>query len=273
MSISTSFRFRHLLFFTMGLIGVLGISQTVFAQSTRGRTVSLQSVPLTSAVGDVQKITLSGSIEQGGEMVFDGNQYSAPDRFGDFQKSTGTYFPPVAVRFAYVDMPDPAGKRRKVYEILGALQPAKARYYLVSPSKKTGDYRLIIDQPGEDRRVISLEDMAEPAPPNVRVPRILKIEHALLKSNPPTLVVTVTGQVNTAGWTEAKLTRRVYVQPPADGIWEYDLFATPPAGNPPSAVSKVKATNRWPNFDATAVKGVRVFGVDDGVVEVRFAVK
>ncbi|TWU07268.1 hypothetical protein CA54_56730 [Symmachiella macrocystis] len=270
MFISSSIHFRTLSFIMLGLISCLGITQTVFAQSSRGRTVSLQSVPLTSAVGNVQKITLSGSLDQGGEMVFDGNQYSAPDRFGDFQKNTGTYFPPVAVRFAYVDMPDPTGKRRKVYEILGALQPAKSRYYLVSPSKKTGDYRLVIDRPGEDRRVISLEAMAEPALPNVRVPRILKIEHALLKSNPPTLVVTVTGQVNTAGWTEAKLTRRVYVQPPADGIWEYDLFATPPAGNPPAAVAMVKATNRWPNFDATAVKGVRVFGVDDGVVEVRF---
>lgn len=270
MFISTSFRFRIFLFFMMGLIGYLGIAQAVFAQGTRGRTVSLQSVPLLSAVGDVRKITLSGSLEQGGEMVFDGNQYTAPDRFGDFQKNTATYFPPVAVSFKYVDMPDPVGKRRKVYEILGVLQPTKSRYYLVSPSKKSGDYRLIVDRPGQDRRVIPLEAMDEPAPPNVRVPRILKIEHAILKSNPPTLVVKVTGQVNTAGWTEAKLTRRVYVQPPADGIWEYDLFATPPAANPPAAVSKVQATNRWPNFDATAVKGVRVFGVNDGVVEVRF---
>jgi hypothetical protein len=254
----------------MGLLGCIGFPQAAVGQGARGRTVSLQSVPLIPPVGDVHRITLTGALGQGGEIVLDGNRYSAPDRFGDFQTSTAAYFPPVAVRFQYVDMPDPAGMRRKVYEIVGTVRPDKTRYYLVSPSQKSGNYRLIVDQQGQDRRVIPLEILPTPAAAAVRIPRILKIEHALLKSNPPTLVVTVTGQVNTAGWSDPQLSRRVYVRPPADGIWEFDLFAIPPAGKPPAAVSKIQAADRWPDFDAAIVKGVRVYGVDDGVVEVRF---
>ncbi len=259
--------FRFLLFAGTCL---LGLPHLAVAQGSRGRVVALETLPLVPPVGDIHRITLSGSLDQGGEMVLDGNQFSSADRFGDFQTSTAAFYPPVAVQFRYVDLPDSTGARRKVYEIVGAAQPPKTRYYLVSPSRKSGNYRLIIDQQGQDRRVVSLEVLPEPPTPSERLGRILKVDHALLKTNPPTLVVKVTGQANTAGWSEPKLARRVYVKPPADGIWEFDLFATPPPGNPPPAVSKIEAIYRWTDFDPATVKGLRVYGKDDGVVEVLF---
>lgn len=103
-----------------------------------------------------------------------------------------------------------------------------------------------------------------------RVKKILKIDYAIEKGLPPTLRVTATGEVPTLGWTEPKLVRRVYVQPPPDGIWEYEFHAVPPSGQVPQVVSPIQATDRWENFDQASVKGVRVFGEGDGVKEIRF---
>jgi hypothetical protein len=83
------------------------------------------------------------------------------------------------------------------------------------------------------------------------------------------LVVTVTGQVPTGGWTDAKLTRRTYIKPPADGIYDYDLTAVRPTGAATQVISKVKTTDRWTNPPA-GMKGVRVHGTGDGVKTVKF---
>ncbi len=102
------------------------------------------------------------------------------------------------------------------------------------------------------------------------VKTILNVEYAIEESNPPTLVVTAVGQVPTLGWKDAELIRRVYVAPPADGIWDYDLYAVPPAGLALQALSVVRADDRWVGFDRGSVKGVRVHGEGAGVKEVRF---
>src|SRR5687768_13384247 len=63
-----------------------------------------------------------------------------------------------------------------------------------------------------------------------RVPQITDVTFELQTTEPPNLVVTAHGQVPTGGWTDVQLIRRVYEKEPADGIWEYDLLARPPAG-------------------------------------------
>lgn len=101
------------------------------------------------------------------------------------------------------------------------------------------------------------------------VPTILKIEYAIEKTNPPNLLVTAYGQVPTLGWTKVQLLRRIYVTPPADGIWEYDLLALRPTGIVPQVLTTVKASNKWKDYDAS-IKGIRVYGIDKGVKEVSF---
>ena len=83
------------------------------------------------------------------------------------------------------------------------------------------------------------------------------------------LTVTAVGQVPTGGWKDAKLTRRATKDAPKDGIYEYDLTAVRPTGIVPQIVSKVKANDVWENPPAD-IKGVRVYGVGDGVKTVQF---
>ncbi|PLX38394.1 MAG: hypothetical protein C0606_09330 [Hyphomicrobiales bacterium] len=51
------------------------------------------------------------------------------------------------------------------------------------------------------------------------------------KSNPSILVLNATGLVSSAGWSAGSLVPHVYVQPPADGIQDFDFVGTPPSGN------------------------------------------
>ena len=103
-----------------------------------------------------------------------------------------------------------------------------------------------------------------------RVKKILNVEYAVEKQVPPNLLVSAIGEVPTSGWTQPVLVRRTYVQPPPDGIWEYDLYAVPPAGPAAQVVSQVKATDRWNDYDELVVHGVRVYGEGQGVMEKRF---
>lgn len=82
------------------------------------------------------------------------------------------------------------------------------------------------------------------------------------------LVVTATGQVNTGGWTNARLLRAHYDTPPADGIQDYFLLATPPDGFATQVISEVKASDSWKTYkkDAPWLKGVRIHGAEGSTV-------
>jgi len=98
------------------------------------------------------------------------------------------------------------------------------------------------------------------------VPKILSIDIALEKRLPPNLVVTATGEVPTPNHL-ATLTRVVYAMPPADGIQDYHLKATPPSGVVPQVISTVTASDRWVDYQGQApwLTGVRIHGIDKGV--------
>ncbi len=102
-----------------------------------------------------------------------------------------------------------------------------------------------------------------------RIKKIIDIDYSIEKSNPANLVVTVTGQVPESGWSKPTLSRREYIVPPADGIWEYDFYGIEPKTGG-AVISEIKATNRWEAYDEFAVKGVRVYGEKGGIKEVVF---
>lgn len=79
---------------------------------------------------------------------------------------------------------------------------------------------------------------------------------ATTRSRPPRLIVSVQGRVTTTGWTNARLEPWVYVMPPADGLQDLDLVATPPSGPAGQALMPIVAgTSFWlPDW----CKGVRV---------------
>lgn len=103
----------------------------------------------------------------------------------------------------------------------------------------------------------------------ITVPKILTVVHQIQTSYPPNLVLNVVGEVPTAGYTNAKLYRAIYVQPPQDGIQDFFLKAVPPSGIAATVISQVSASKTWKGFP-TWVKGVRVHGEKSGIIEIKF---
>lgn len=105
------------------------------------------------------------------------------------------------------------------------------------------------------------------------VDKIVDVKYFEQESHPPNLVVTVTGEVPTAGYRHPTLRRATYVAAPADGVQDYFLEFTPPSGNAPQVISKVEATNTWKGVGISTswVKGIRVHGAGDGVVVKMFS--
>ncbi|QDT24877.1 hypothetical protein [Gimesia panareensis] len=116
---------------------------------------------------------------------------------------------------------------------------------------------------------LSLVQAEKPKSKAITVPKILSVSHQLQKSNPPSLVLDVVGEVPTGGYTDVILERTVYVKPPEDGIQDYYLKAKPPTGIAITVISEVKASDVWTDLPAW-VKGVRVHGVKDGIQVVYF---
>jgi len=110
----------------------------------------------------------------------------------------------------------------------------------------------------------------EDRPPAV-APTIKSITFTWLKCNPPKLVMDVVGEDSTGPWTNVKLVPWVYCVPPADGIWDFDLCGTD-AGHLLFAPERICAQYDLgsPRPDDTTRKGVRIHGVNGGVLEKRF---
>jgi hypothetical protein len=63
----------------------------------------------------------------------------------------------------------------------------------------------------------------------------------ILESKPPQVSITAKGVVRTLGWTNGRLDPYVYVQPPPDGIWDFDFVATPPSDPAGDALAPIKS--------------------------------
>jgi hypothetical protein len=108
----------------------------------------------------------------------------------------------------------------------------------------------------------SADDKDKEAPKGVLLKTILEATVEFDKDKKK-LTINATGQVNTGGWKDAKLTRKEVKEAPADGIYEYEMTAVRPTGIVPQIVSKVKASDTWENPPAD-LKGIKVLGVGDG---------
>jgi hypothetical protein len=97
--------------------------------------------------------------------------------------------------------------------------------------------------------------MAAPEP----VYRVDSVELSILKSNPPQLQIVAHGTVRTGGYTNGTLIEIVYIQPPEDGIWEYDFVADPPSGPSTDALTPIQAETIRSSIP-DGLKGIRVRG-------------
>lgn len=81
---------------------------------------------------------------------------------------------------------------------------------------------------------------------------------------PGSVLICARGRVGTRGWTNAMLTPRVYVAPPANGIWEVDFTARPPSGIVPQVVTPIAAELSW--AAPRNIRGVRILSRTNSIV-------
>jgi len=70
--------------------------------------------------------------------------------------------------------------------------------------------------------------------------------------------VIASGQVPTPGWENPTLVPYAYIQPPADGIYDYTFVATPPSTPQKQVLSRIEVKEIIPGPDG--LQGVRIHG-------------
>lgn len=106
----------------------------------------------------------------------------------------------------------------------------------------------------------------KPKGPEPQIAKIIdSVTIKFTKGDKPELVVTASTTVPTGGY-KAELRRVTYVKQPDDGIQDYELYLTKPAGIVIQVISEVKASDSVPAESAAWMKGVRVHGQGEGVV-------
>ncbi|AFZ31683.1 hypothetical protein Glo7428_3197 [Gloeocapsa sp. PCC 7428] len=98
-----------------------------------------------------------------------------------------------------------------------------------------------------------------------KVLEVQEIKLAILESFPPQLSITAIGTVPTQGWKNAELIPYVYIQPPIDGIYEFDFVAEPPEGIVAPALASIQANFRLETIP-TNLRGVKVYASSNSQV-------
>jgi hypothetical protein len=103
---------------------------------------------------------------------------------------------------------------------------------------------------------------------NSIVPSVKSVDLVTLESFPPQIWIRVVGEAPNSGWSDTGfLNQYVYLLPPADGIYEFDLLAFSPDD---SAISNPVVTKIEASFVINAIPdgfvGVKVYGKNDFVI-------
>lgn len=88
------------------------------------------------------------------------------------------------------------------------------------------------------------------------VAKVFSVNKVWINLSSGTLLVAAEGTVNSSGWTNPELGAWVYVEPPPDGVQDFDFLATPPKGPVLTVMCPIAASFRGkaPKW----LKGVRV---------------
>jgi hypothetical protein len=94
--------------------------------------------------------------------------------------------------------------------------------------------------------------------------RIGEVNLVINESEPPQLQIHVEGDVSTPGWSDFDLAHRIPIVPPADGIYEADVYGRRPGGAEPDVVTAFEFDDVWTPFPAD-LKGLRVYSATNSV--------
>ncbi len=94
--------------------------------------------------------------------------------------------------------------------------------------------------------------------------RVESVDLKILKSKPPILAIDVKGLSPTPGYTDVTLIEHVYVTPPEDGVYGFDLVGRRPSHPVPQVLAPVSTVYHWTGFH-DEVRGVRVHATSNKV--------
>lgn len=95
-----------------------------------------------------------------------------------------------------------------------------------------------------------------------KVLEVTEVRLAVLESFPPKLRITAMGTVRTGGWTNPRLEPFIFIQPPPDGIYDFDFVADPPVGPATQVITPIAVAHLWDNLPS-GVKGVRIHAAEN----------
>lgn len=95
-----------------------------------------------------------------------------------------------------------------------------------------------------------------------KVLEVTEVRLAVLESFPPKLRITAMGTVRTGGWTNPRLEPFIFIQPPPDGIYDFDFVADPPVGPATQVITPIAVAHLWDNLPRD-VKGVRIHAAEN----------
>lgn len=91
---------------------------------------------------------------------------------------------------------------------------------------------------------------------------------SLTNSGPNDLLIVAEGMVPSEGWTNPRLISYVYIQPPPDGIWDFNFAADPPSETSNPMLTSITAEQVVKNVP-DSFKGVRVHAATNSMVTLR----
>jgi hypothetical protein len=92
------------------------------------------------------------------------------------------------------------------------------------------------------------------------------VKLSVVNTKPRALYIRARGLVPTSGWTNPSLSEYIYIQPPPDGIWDFDFTAQPPEGIVLEVFTRIIVEHIW-HGDVDALKGVRIHASTNQKVE------
>ena len=91
-----------------------------------------------------------------------------------------------------------------------------------------------------------------------KILEVLDVELFVLENHPPKLRISASGNIPGEGWTNPRLEPFVFIQPPPDGIYDFDFVADPPNQEPATdAITPIGVVHLWDPLPPDA-KGVRI---------------
>ena len=94
-------------------------------------------------------------------------------------------------------------------------------------------------------------------PTPVKVYEVKSVHLVIYKMLPPTLGIHAVGVVPTTGYSNGQLIPWIYIQPPQDGIWDFDFVADKPDGPQLEVLCDINASYYWREYPKD-LKGVRI---------------